>query len=140
MTDELRSGGTDPQSGLEEVASPGATGSRPRARRRGGWLSAGHRPQRLRRSQLGVVDIAASTMANIAPAMTAKSHDCAKCQDVTKEVTVSSSKGAYQKTALVAEHTCPTCDTRIKTEGLGKAAHNVAVHTCASGTTPSCCQ
>jgi len=69
MTDELRSGGTDPQSGLEEVASPGATGSRPRARRRGGWLSAGHRPQRLRRSQLGVVDIAASTMANIAPAM-----------------------------------------------------------------------
>jgi hypothetical protein len=79
-------------------------------------------------------------VSNIAPAMTAKSHDCAKCQDVTKEVTVSSSKGAYQKTALVAEHTCPTCDTRIKTEGLGKAAHNVAVHTCASGTTPSCCQ
>jgi hypothetical protein len=79
-------------------------------------------------------------VSNIAPAVTAKAHDCAKCQDVTKEVTLASSKGAYQKTALVAEHACPTCDTRIRTEGQGKAAHSVAAHTCASGTTPSCCQ
>lgn len=69
MTEWRLSEMTDPQSGAKQAASPGAAGGRPRVRRRGGWLAAGHLPQRLRRSQLGVVDIAASTMANIAPAM-----------------------------------------------------------------------
>ncbi|HLH56985.1 MAG TPA: hypothetical protein VKY92_25620 [Verrucomicrobiae bacterium] len=70
----------------------------------------------------------------------AKSHDCATCQDVTKEVKFVSSKGAGVKTALVNRHTCPTCDTRLLTAGQGKAAHTVAVHICASGATPNCCK
>jgi len=75
-----------------------------------------------------------------APSVAAKAHGCAKCQDTTKAVRTVSSKGAYPQTALVTAHACPTCDTRIKTEGNGKAAHDVAVHTCASGATASCCQ
>jgi amino acid transporter/signal transduction histidine kinase len=51
------------------TAGANAGDGRRRGRDRGGWLTSGHRPERLRRSQLGVVDIAASTMANIAPAM-----------------------------------------------------------------------
>ena len=67
-----------------------------------------------------------------------KGHGCPMCKDVAKEVKLTSSKGAYHNTMLVAEHACPSCDTKIRTEGQGKAARNVAVHTC--GTTASCCQ
>jgi len=81
-----------------------------------------------------------ASASNPTAATAVKPHDCAKCQDVAKEVKLASSKGSYHNTTRIVEHACPTCDTKIKTEGQGKAARNFAVHTCASGTTPSCCQ
>jgi uncharacterized protein with PIN domain len=80
------------------------------------------------------------TASNSTSAAAVKPHDCAMCQDVTKVVKTASNKGAYAKTTLVAEHMCPSCNTRIETVGQGKAAHSVAQHTCALGRTPSCCQ
>jgi hypothetical protein len=94
-------------------------------------------PAQTKGGQLLMKQASPSNTTQVAPV---KAHDCAQCKDLAKEVKLTSSKGAYQKTALVAEHACPTCDSKIRMEGQGKAARNIAVHTCANGISPSCCQ
>jgi hypothetical protein len=56
---------------------------------------------------------------------------CPKCKDTAATVAEQTFKGvtgAQLKTTTV--HLCPTCSTKIVTEGHGKQAKDILVHTC----------
>jgi hypothetical protein len=56
---------------------------------------------------------------------------CPKCKDMTATVvekTFKTTKPEELKT--VTMHLCPSCDTKVVTEGHGKQAKDVLVHTC----------
>ncbi len=67
---------------------------------------------------------------------------CPKCKDTFATVATKSFKGMQaEEIKTVVQHLCPTCSTTIKTEGSGKNAKNMLVHTCNScgSTDVSCC-
>ena len=67
---------------------------------------------------------------------------CPKCKDTYVSVVVKSPKGSQpDEMRGMLKHLCPTCETTIKTEGMGKNAKNTLVHTCSScgSTEVTCC-
>ena len=67
---------------------------------------------------------------------------CPKCKDTNTTVVTKSLKGMQpEEIKTVVKHLCPTCSTSIKTEGMGKNAKSVLVHTCNScgSEDVSCC-
>ena len=67
---------------------------------------------------------------------------CPKCKDtyVTK-VTKSMRGMTPDEVKIESMHMCPTCETTIKTTGMGRNAKNKLVHTCnmCGSTDVSCC-
>ena len=61
-----------------------------------------------------------------APAM-----NCGACKSVLTENT-RIEKGHIKTVSIGEKHLCSTCSTTISTVGVGKAAKNVANHTCAA--------
>jgi hypothetical protein len=56
---------------------------------------------------------------------------CPKCKDTYVQVVEKSLKGANQdQLKTIPIHLCSACETKIVTEGQGKAAKNTLVHTC----------
>lgn len=67
---------------------------------------------------------------------------CPKCTSTNKTVVVKSFKGANaNELKNVTIHLCPTCETKLVTQGQGKSAKEVLVHTCTTcgSTNVSCC-
>src|SRR5215467_4542842 len=66
-------------------------------------------------------------------------HKCAACTDSLVTVVDKGTKGPNHVVTKVFRHNCPACDTRRVTEGVGKAKHDVAMHTCNGDTKAACC-
>ena len=58
---------------------------------------------------------------------------CPKCRDTYVTVVTKSMKGMQPaEIRQMVKHLCPGCTTTIKTEGVGKNAKDILVHTCKS--------
>jgi hypothetical protein len=79
--------------------------------------------------------------AKAAPAAEAAVMSCPKCKDSYVTVLDKSIRGANaNQKATVVVHGCPTCDTKLTTKGVGKAATDVVSHSCGmTAKGPSCC-
>src|SRR5262245_17554376 len=65
----------------------------------------------------------------VAPAAST-THRCGLCGDVFVTVVDKATKGPNHTVKKVAQHTCPACETKIVTTGVGKAKRDVAIHSC----------
>jgi len=72
----------------------------------------------------------------IAPAT---AHKCPNCTDSFVSVVDKSTKGPNHLVTKVVRHNCSACETKIVTEGTGKAKHSVAIHSCNAEIKPLCC-
>jgi hypothetical protein len=72
-------------------------------------------------------------------AATPMAHKCALCTDTIVSVVDKGTKGPNHLVTKVSRHNCAACDTRIVTEGTGKAKRDVAMHTCAADLKAACC-
>ena len=68
-----------------------------------------------------------------------KSMNCAKCTSDFYTAEVRAPKGSRPETVIIEKHRCEGCATRIETRGFGKAKNDVAVHTCSTCGTKTCC-
>jgi len=64
-----------------------------------------------------------------------KDHDvvamaCPKCKTITYSRIDQSSKGVKKDVKTIVKDSCPGCDTKIVTVGVGKGAKNEIQHTC----------
>ena len=66
-------------------------------------------------------------------------HKCAKCTDTWVSVVDKGTKGPNHLVTKVVKHGCTDCSTKIATEGMGKAKHSVALHTCGTVAKATCC-
>ena len=66
-------------------------------------------------------------------------HKCAKCSDTLISVVDKGTKGPNHLVTKVSRHNCAACDTKLVTEGTGKAKKDVAMHTCAADPKAACC-
>jgi hypothetical protein len=67
-------------------------------------------------------------------------HRCPSCTDTLVTIVDKTTKGPNHEVRKVARHGCAGCETRIVTQGVGKAKHDVTLHTCGTtGTAPACC-
>jgi len=66
-------------------------------------------------------------------------HKCASCTDTWVTVVDKGTKGPNHLVTKVSRHNCASCDTKIVTEGAGKAKHDVAIHNCNGDTKAVCC-
>jgi hypothetical protein len=66
-------------------------------------------------------------------------HKCASCTDTLVTVVDKGTKGPNHLVTKVARHNCAGCDTKIATEGTGKAKKDVAMHTCGADDKAACC-
>src|SRR5258705_10484451 len=66
-------------------------------------------------------------------------HKCAACTDSLITVVDKGTKGPNHLVTKVSRHNCAGCDTKIVTEGVGKAKHDVAIHNCNGDTKAACC-
>ncbi|MCI0747579.1 MAG: hypothetical protein L0Y58_19410 [Verrucomicrobia subdivision 3 bacterium] len=57
---------------------------------------------------------------------------CPKCKSEFAVRTDRFARGATKPTAIVENHLCEKCDTKLTTIGRGKQATQLALHTCAS--------
>ena len=66
---------------------------------------------------------------------------CPKCKDTYTQVVKTSMRGTTEETLRTGTHLCSACDSHMVTQGQGKQAKNVMVHTCkACGSEDvSCC-
>lgn len=66
---------------------------------------------------------------------------CPKCTDTLVTVAQPPGRGGRIESASIVRHQCPTCATKIVTEGNGKQAKNVLKHECKmeAGGSGSCC-
>ena len=56
---------------------------------------------------------------------------CPKCKDSTATVVEKTFKAANpEELKATSFHLCPSCDTKVVTTGIGKAAKDMLVHTC----------
>jgi hypothetical protein len=78
----------------------------------------------------------AVTPAQVAAPM---AHKCANCTDSLVTVVDKGTKGPNHLVSKVARHNCAGCDTKIVTEGTGKAKRDVATHSCNAEVKPLCC-
>src|ERR1051326_621742 len=65
-------------------------------------------------------------------------HKCANCKDTLVSVVDKATKGPNHLVTRVARHECASCDTKIVTEGIGKAKKDVAIHTCGADVKAAC--
>ena len=79
-----------------------------------------------------------STPAITQPAVVA-AHKCAACTDTIASVVDKGTKGPNHLVTKAVRHNCSACATKIITSGTGKAANNVAIHTCAADVKAACC-
>ena len=76
------------------------------------------------------------------PASTQSMASCARCKDSSVTVTEKNFKGSQlNSTKTAAAHLCPVCETKIVSEGAGKAKADKVVHTCgnSAGSAAACC-
>jgi hypothetical protein len=73
-----------------------------------------------------------------AAAVTA-AHKCANCTDTLVTAVDKGTKGPNHLITKVFRHNCAACDTKIATVGTGKAAKDVATHSCNAELRPLCC-
>ena len=73
----------------------------------------------------------------IAAASTA--HKCALCTDSLITVVDKGTKGPNHLVTKVFHHNCAGCNTKLATEGTGKAKKDVAIHSCNAEVKPLCC-
>jgi hypothetical protein len=66
-------------------------------------------------------------------------HKCSNCSDSFVSVVDKGTKGPNHLVTAVVRHNCTACDTKIVTEGTGKAKRDVATHTCGAVVKPICC-
>jgi hypothetical protein len=66
-------------------------------------------------------------------------HKCALCTDTWVSVVDKGTRGPNHLVTKVSRHNCPGCDTKLVTEGSGKAKHDVAMHKCNGDTKAVCC-
>ena len=66
-------------------------------------------------------------------------HKCASCTDTLVSVVDKGTKGPNHIATKVSRHNCAACDTKIVTEGTGKAKCDVAIHSCNAEVKPICC-
>ena len=66
-------------------------------------------------------------------------HKCAACTDTWVTVVDKGTKGPNHLVTKVSRHNCAGCDTKIVTEGTGKAKHDVAIHNCNGDMKAACC-
>jgi len=69
----------------------------------------------------------------------AVAHKCSNCTDTFVSVVDKGTKGPNHLATRAVLHNCAACDTKIVTEGTGKAKRDVATHTCGAVVTPRCC-
>jgi len=75
----------------------------------------------------------------VAISSTIVQHPCPSCANILVTVVDRSTKGPNHPVSKVARHTCASCETKITTAGVGKAKHDVALHSCNGDTKPLCC-
>jgi len=66
-------------------------------------------------------------------------HKCAKCSDTLISAVDKGTKGPNHLVTKVSRHNCAACDTKIVTEGSGKAIKDIAMHTCGADAKAACC-
>ena len=66
-------------------------------------------------------------------------HRCPTCTDTFVSVVDKGTKGPNHLVSNVIRHNCGACETKIATEGTGKARHDVAIHSCNAEVKPLCC-
>ncbi|HWX22116.1 MAG TPA: hypothetical protein VN578_19620 [Candidatus Binatia bacterium] len=66
-------------------------------------------------------------------ASAAQPMSCPKCKDAWVARKDTSVHGAIKAPALVVQHLCGGCETTLTLTGNGKAAHQVAAHSCTAG-------
>lgn len=69
----------------------------------------------------------------------AVAHKCANCTDTFVNVVDKGTKGPNHLATRAVRHNCAACDTKIATEGTGKAKRDVATHSCGAEIKPLCC-
>jgi hypothetical protein len=76
-----------------------------------------------------------------APALAVAStvHKCALCTDSLITVVDKATKGPNHLVTKAFRHNCAGCDTKLVTEGTGKAKKDVAIHRCNAEVKPLCC-
>jgi len=55
---------------------------------------------------------------------------CPKCKTITYSYIDRTGKGVVKDVKTISKDSCPGCDTKIVTTGVGKAAKNEIQHTC----------
>lgn len=55
---------------------------------------------------------------------------CPTCKDKVTTRIDTSARGAIKPVVRVVTHLCKTCDTQLKTIGVGKATRTLATHSC----------
>ena len=96
-------------------------------------------------SEKGAERLVALTKASKAPEVATApammpAHRCPSCTDTLVTIVDNTTKGPNHEVRKVARHGCADCQTRIVTEGVGKAKHDVTIHTCGTtGSAPVCC-
>src|SRR5262245_40367664 len=86
-----------------------------------------------------LVRLTKGTLAAKAQVAAPVAHKCAACTDTWATVVDKGTKGPNHLVTKVARHNCAACDTKIVTEGVGKAKKDVAIHTCGADVKAACC-
>jgi hypothetical protein len=66
-------------------------------------------------------------------------HKCASCTDTLVSLVDKGTKGPNHLVTKVVRRNCAASNTKIVTEGTGKAKYDVATHSCNSEVKPVCC-
>jgi hypothetical protein len=73
------------------------------------------------------------------PAAVATVHRCPTCTDALVQIVDKATKGPNHLVRNLARHNCSTCGTELVTNGSGKAAATVAMHSCGASEDANCC-
>ena len=74
-----------------------------------------------------------------AEAAAVAAHKCANCTDTIISKVDYGTKGPNHAVTKVVQHNCTACSTKVSTQGTGKAAKQVAIHTCGADLKAACC-
>jgi hypothetical protein len=73
------------------------------------------------------------------PTAAVAAHKCANCTDTLATRVDKGTKGPNHLVTKVVQHNCKECSTTTATKGTGKAAKEVAIHTCGADVKAACC-
>jgi hypothetical protein len=74
-----------------------------------------------------------------AEAVAVAAHKCANCTDTIVSKVDYATKGPNHAVTKVVKHNCASCSTQVSTQGTGKAAKQVAMHSCGADMKAACC-